>query len=526
MTDGNAPGYPTQGELIRFLFNIAGVLPAKRDSTTEFDDQERRRVQKALERLAGEEGELEENFGEMIQQLAYLVAGHVTFPPVNLALGEVVHDLLDVYRQVFREEGTYLNKRDTLKWVIEARWASAAAVSVARQITRVGIRPLVGYFPPMSKWYLPDVQEGKVVTALSKVMRWVYTAAGASQTQFHYPQRGADESDPVRQRDLENAQNWIAGRSLPCAATLRWTFDRAFAAQRSSQTDESGESGPRTLLRAEGARISLFIARCSAYVSLEIEKHFGLDFLTRVCDVFYRTLALALEDTTSVEHAVVRIAREQGVSPLDPELRGLVVDRWDQELKLRLQCAGSELAAAQRAEELTPRRVRDLAQKYGRLPVEPAADWLQAPAPHEPPPGFMPALLDGLSLARDRDLTRERVDSYEAPLRSSGMERSLPWMVPWLRFLVCYRQEEDEQAWIWISQAYEEARYRAGAGQYEIVNHYIEMAAKMGKRRLFERGVRWARYIGMEVRWLREKEPTQENLGFVMEVMKRGRYGI
>lgn len=83
---------------------------------------------------------------------------------------------------------------------------------------------------------------------------------------------------------------------------------------------------------------------------------------------------------------------------------------------------------------------------------------LRRPRGNEIPSGFEVALLEGLRLSKDQKLSSEDIDRYEADLQAKGVAPILPWMVPWLRFLTSYRNEDDARAWAWISQAYEEAR--------------------------------------------------------------------
>jgi hypothetical protein len=104
------------------------------------------------------------------------------------------------------------------------------------------------------------------------------------------------------------------------------------------------------------------------------------------------------------------------------------------------------------------------------------------------------------------------------------MDACLPWMVPWLRFQVAYRRQDDAAAWKWISQAYDAARYRAGERQYQILNQYVEMAAKVGNERAFRKGVQWADYIGLQVRWLRDKALTPDNIADAMDMLRIARY--
>ena len=68
------------------------------------------------------------------------------------------------------------------------------------------------------------------------------------------------------------------------------------------------------------------------------------------------------------------------------------------------------------------------------------------------------------------------------------------------------------------------AKYSAGQNQYEIVNQFIELAAKNNNWKSFKKGVFWANYLGISVRWLRKDEPTEENLRGVFELMKNSHF--
>lgn len=519
-------GYPTLGEVLRFVFNAMAVLPEKRDLAPDFDCKERRNVQKLLERLAEEKGDVSENAGKAMQQLAYLVAGYIESPSISLAVGEVINDLLDVYRQVIREEGTYLSGTDTLRWMIAERWAGAAAASIVRNITRFGLRTQREYFPDDPQWYLPDTEDGKLTLPLAKVMRWIYVQAGLSQTQFHYPQRQADERDAGRKHDLENAQNWYRGRRLPSAAALDWTFGRGFASAQARAGATDAASAKMAFMRQNGIRTALFLARCISFASIEMRKNFGDDFLRRTVKTFVRTLFMALEDAQDAEDWIVTQARSTGCSLDDPELRSYAYECWIESLKQRASLADDQLQSLLQSGALDEAEVERMVATYGPLAVLPSIEMLRAPSAHVVPEGFPEALYEGLALGRERELSGERIDAYHTRLAASGMDGLLAWMVPWLRFQVCYRCDDHAQAWAMIEQAFEFARYRAGSHQYVIVNHYIELAAKLGKALAFRKGVYWSRYIGIEVRWLRDKELTQENLDFLMTMMSKARYVV
>lgn len=524
MSDETEAGFPTVGEIVRFAYDAAGVMPAKRDPTPGLEEDGRRRLQKAMERLAREEGDLDRNFGELTQQLAYLVTGHVQFEALNRAVGDVLFDVLDVYKRVLREEGTFLSKKETVRWLISDHWVFAAAISIARNIARYGLRPTASFLPDVPSWYLPETKGPDTAWPLAKVIWWIYSSSGLSQSQFHKPSCTASEDDGGRDRDIDNVQNWIHGRHLPSAAALRWTFARAFAVREIGEPGATGMLGPLTPFHQEGALIALFFARIATYVWMGIHKEFGPEFLVRTCRVFEQTLAVTLEDTERIESLITEMAHT-GEFPIQ-DLRKNAVAQWNEDVRNRTRHAGDEIQALIEAKKLDDDAIDRLAHAYGKLAVIPAVEWTRRGPQHDVPPGFAEAIFAGEDLAKNDNLSLEEIDAYERSLQLSKVAHLLPWIIPWLRFQVFYRGEEYPAAWGCISQAFEGARYRAGARQYVILNHYVEMAAKMRKRREFARGVRWGRYMGIPVRWHRQKEPTTENLDSTMEILRRARYGI
>lgn len=56
----NPVSFPTQGEVIQFAFDALGVLPRKHDDNASFDETQKKTTQKALQRLALDEGTLDQ----------------------------------------------------------------------------------------------------------------------------------------------------------------------------------------------------------------------------------------------------------------------------------------------------------------------------------------------------------------------------------------------------------------------------------------------------------------------------------
>nr|WP_319563819.1 hypothetical protein [uncultured Rhodoferax sp.] len=131
-----------------------------------------------------------------------------------------------------------------------------------------------------------------------------------------------------------------------------------------------------------------------------------------------------------------------------------------------------------------------------------------------------------LNLLKIANLTKEKTAAYAERLDDLNLSHVLPWMVPWQVATFHYRAARYEEAYPFSQDAFEKAQYCAGRHQYILLNQYIELAAKNDKWRDFKKGIEWATYLGFEVRWLRQDEPTEEKLQFVFEMMKKAVYSI
>lgn len=140
------------------------------------------------------------------------------------------------------------------------------------------------------------------------------------------------------------------------------------------------------------------------------------------------------------------------------------------------------------------------------------------------PAGFPQGLSDGFDLKDRIDCSDEDIDQYVLQLQGENVESCLNWMEPWLRAVVRYRKEEYESAFHHIESAFERARYSAGRNQYYLVNQFIELSAKTDRWKSFKKGVEWAQYLGLPIRWLGDQEPTEEALRGVFALMKRAKY--
>ena len=59
-----------------------------------------------------------------------------------------------------------------------------------------------------------------------------------------------------------------------------------------------------------------------------------------------------------------------------------------------------------------------------------------------------------------------------------------------------------------------------------LLNQYIESCAKMKKWVKFKKGVAWATYLGIEVRWIRDNPESKETLEYAYEMLGMANYPV
>lgn len=517
---GETPGFPTQGELIRFAYRVAGVLPEKHDTCVPRGST-RSNIRKAITRLAQEEGKLEENFEGLLRQLSGMVADYTAWPPVHMLIGELLNDFIDGYRDLLVEEGTFLDRRSTVRWLISDRWVASTVISLTRNVAKWKPSMLLPFRPASEDWFLPDFNEQGIVWPMRKALEWLYETAALSQTQFHYPGRDVAEADFERQRDLENAQNWMSGRHLPSAAALRASLHSALDGRAEPIAVLSDH---RRLLCTEAV---LFLARMSTSIWQAVVDEYGVAFAKDVRALFGRLWGLYLGELSSLERELVAVSVEARSSRANLELRAAVLNLWGTNMAGRSGAAQDQLSKLTDGGECPPEeQLLQLSGEFGAAVIETLVFPLRSSHLHDVPTGFMTVYSEWARLRGSPDTCAADIEAFESLLSTHRLTDALCWKPAWLRFQLAYRREDSPSAWTSISQAYELAKYRAGRAQYEIVNQYVEMAAKCGTTQEFRRGISWARYIGLEIRWIRDRPLTTENLEYAKYILQRATYAV
>lgn len=520
-------GFPTQGELINFVFDAVGVLPRKRGDLDGLDEKRKKSIQKTLSRLAAEEGSLSKQYRDMIKTLSHIIAGDIPSVKVLSAMGDIVFDVFEVYNAVVRDDGSYLDKPETVRWFLSSYAINRLVISVNKHLLKYNVAADGLITPDDYFWFLPSVNGDTVTWPLEKVVRWAYTACKTSQTHFHYPGKDASSDCSEQQQNLENVANWLNGENLPSWPALLWNFNKSF--DRISVCDDPKYNRVIPEKTRESIRLTLFIARACTFFAKEIYTQYGLAYLTETCERYQRYSGYISDNVAEIRKCVVDCLRETNFTSdqSDEVWRSLTSHYWEWFADKAAHYSDDlkHISAASEDGALTEQTIEMLVERYGKFTVCPTLEWLKIQGTYQAPEGFAEQVHNGFYLKACATTTEGEIYRYALELKASGMEDNLPWMVPWLRAACLYRQENHEAAFVFFQSAFQLAKYCAGRNQYDLVNQYIEAAAKTNRWREFKKGVEWAQYLGLEVRFLRKDEPTDAKLRDVFELMKKVRYG-
>lgn len=513
-------GYSSQGELLKAAYDAFGILPRKAAGDAAFNEKDKKAMQKKLDRLAKEEGGLLENYGQLVSNLSYWLTDILPCPALIQAIGDVLSDFQECYADLLRRDGSYLSKRQSNQYFISTRAVPLLVLGLHRSCLRCRADAFWMQMPEDQYWFLPDMDaQNGVGLPLGKVMRWAYAKCDVSQTQFHFPGKGPHVENYKLQNNLDNAANWLHNKTLPSLPALLKNFQESFEALAGSGRSIAPET------QASLYALLLF-SRFSSYAFRELTSAYGESYVAGLCAQFRkldRYMALEIEEFH--KEILPALQRAQNADEELATWEKGVAHYWG--FFLDKICAVQEtLAQALDAEkgEFPPQVIDALKRRFGLFPVEYALFPTQAPRDFEPSERFFSMLAQGFELKQSGGLRAEQIDRYEADLKNEAIYAQLDWLADWIRATFYYRQDNYKAAMPYYRSAFNKAKYRAGKNQYKLVNEYVEVAAKNGKWLWFKQGAAWAQYLGIQIRWLRDEEPTDDALRFVYELFGKCRY--
>jgi len=530
----NEPSFPTLGEIAKFLFDCSGVLAQKGDQFGVLNaEKDKKSVQTALRRLAKEESELQVNLSKVLDMFLKYVDKICQSEKVTMAIGTLVDEVLAQYRDLVRNEGTYLDKNGSIKWVLQTRFVGRAALSSQKNILRFNIKDLGLTTPEDSFWFLPDISGKEINWPLAKAFKWVYWISNTNHTHFHFPGKNSSIEDYRLSQNLENASKWINDKRLPSWGGIYGNLQDSFAALAKCENDKY-----RRVLDGktkQSISIVLFIARCTTYICKKIDQHFGRTVLNDLI-VQYQEIDTMLHE----EHAPLISAANQELQSLSNQNEAdrfwfnMVPRFWEMKSE-KIMHASKRLAAIIANHHhahggmtnISAQVQQELAQNYGAYITYSVLKNIEYQAKEQPRRDFVELYLEGEQLQKKPHYTPDEFDAYCTAVDKAGLTTQLRWLIAWIQASRLYRSGEHEKAFKYYQEAYTYARYAAGGRQYRLINQVIENCAKNNKWLQFKKAVAWANYLGIEVRWLRgSNDESVENLRNMFNIFKSVQYPI
>lgn len=517
--------FPSLGQTIRFAVDTLGILPRKRSEIGGLDETAKKRIQKKLQRLANEEGRLEENLGDLVAEVSGIIGDSVKSNLVRFVICETLWDVYETYAGTIKSDGTFLTEDETIAWFCANHAIPRIACSVSKHLLRANIAGQGLIYPHDEDWYLPTVVNGSITWPLAKVMRWVYQLVDVKQERFHYPNRGAEANHDEQSQNLENSRKWLKGANTPSWGNLQWTFSKAF--------DELAICEEEALRRDLSAPLRdnilciLFIARFSTDLCKRIAKSYGNPYLEK-CITTYQQNRKWLAGEIEMNRLLVaeELEATDALTSQHNDIWYHVADKYWHSVFVRAdECSRKAQAIMEmRAKVQDVKAVeRDLIQQFGEYPARMCLSFITAIQETKIPDGFVEAFSHALQIKASK-LTDIQVDRYESDLKQQGLDQPLKWVAPWLRAVIRYRNEDYEGAMSFAERAFNDAKYSAGSKQYDLVNLYVELAAKTNNKKLFKKGVEWSKFVGVQIRWLRDKEPNDANIDLAFEMLRVATY--
>ncbi|MCT4627719.1 hypothetical protein [Halodesulfovibrio sp.] len=519
--------FPILGELAKALFDYSGLLALKDvDDDYPVDERTKKTIQTKIRRLAAESSQLEDNLDEVLSLFIHLLMEYFEDDKLITLAGNTITDFYLQYKDLVREDGACIPKKEVIKWLLCSKIPTRLSTSIHKYSLMYWMRQFSRQLPSAADWWLPRITSDEIVWPLTLAFDWFYEGFELPQTHIHNPLYGDKEKEDDRlKQDLQNSIRWRTGRGLPSWGGLVQNIKTVI--------EHHPFDSPVNKFSSEDSEVILavfFVARFSTAVFKDIQKHFGNDFLrdvlrfTRKQDYRLKKLHAGFED--KILRVLSRNALGFHPSDLDVFYASATEQLWD-EYRNEIMM-GWQLNYDASIESLTRSNIRSLCSDIGSVTLAAYYAEYKHNVAQFYPPDFLRLFHDGLEL-KDKQCEVEELQLFKEDLVRCNLDDRLAWLSDWSFAVYHYRRDEHQTAYKYFKSAFNSAKYAAGRSQYLLVNQYIESCAKNDDLKGFKKGIGWANYLGVEVRWYRGfeyLESHEEKVRATFETMKRANYLI
>ncbi|GLO60525.1 hypothetical protein MACH09_10330 [Vibrio sp. MACH09] len=514
--------FPTLGEAAKIIFDSTGLLAQKNHQSNILkSESEKKSLQTKLRRLAKEEGDLDATVDELALYLMGLLTEATQDIRVSQALMDMFRDLYDSFRETMKDEGTYLSKKDTVKWLIEYQLSDLAIKSIQKYTLMHSLATSELSTPPTPNWWLPKISEGKVIWPIETALRWIYNSADIPQARFHNPSNNASGR---ASQNAENASRWLNRDRLPKWGELQENLDFSLSELKScSEPTYHREFAERDI---QSFRVILFLARMSTDIFKRIDNAFGIDFTKQlIFQMKAQNRRLWLFHQQIKRELTARQICEGIFDKID------VYRFWHSEVDLywRMHAdvwhtsalAFQKILNRKGNETFTLTELKELRQQFEPFFLAIALRPLKRTL-NDDKKEYMELYFQGCKLRKHA--SREEIANFQSKIHEAGHSQSLKWLVEWMYATYCYRNKKHKSAYTHYKNAFDLAKHSIGRDTYLLVNQYAESCAKNDKWVEFKKAVTWACHKNIKIRWHRGFEDTEEAIKGSYQMLKIANY--
>ena len=501
-------GFPALGEVARFLFNSTGVLAQKESRLHVLNsERDKKKLQTRLKRLVAEEGDINKNLNDVLQLWVKHIDVISPSPKVTIAIAETIRDLLIQYTDLIRREGTYLDKKQSLYFSLRYSLVHGLANSILKNTYRFNLRDLHLTLPENEYWFLPEIDNDRIVWPIEKALRWTYRVANTSQTHFHYPGQTVDSENFKLKRNLENAENWLHNRNLPSWGALHTNLLESFEAMESC--DDEHHKRIIDTSRQKSIIFVFLMARTSTYVTQLIVKHFGRDkLLILIKQLKQRNQLLDAFVYNNIREKTERIISDVMCDSVEQEQ--LIDAIWYESVQRCWQLISPAVIQAgnyaqqcyQRNHEtsLTDQQRAHIRDVYGKLSLCLIEEGMAVLSDFTLSETFVTLEFEGQRLRKNAK-SLDDIEKYQQRLAESPHKIPLQWLLEWSKGALYTRKGELHLAHRHLGNALNLGRYCAGLKQKELVKQYLKVCVQIDNIKDFKKAFFWAAYLYIELPW-------------------------
>lgn len=521
--------FPSLGEVVKAVFDHSGVLPQKNDNSGIFaDEKAKKTVQAQLRRLSKEESELKNNLSQLTTLLENALLEALGDNRLVWPVIESLEEVLVQYGDLIREDGTFLTRSDSIKWLIRSKLLDRIILSYQKNFLKFNVGHSDLTTPSDVYWWLPDITDDSIKWPIAKVFSWIYDTTETNQTHFHFPNSGAEDNHRLSQ-NLENVSRWCNGKQIPSWGNLSLNLTESLVAL--INTNNSTYRREVTEQAKKSFKVTLFFARLSTSICIAIERQFGREFLIESVKYMRRQDCRLKKQHISINSIISSFLKASDIhqqADIDRTWYDGIQVYWHHQSEL---IARSAKIISKRFQDnyRTGYSLSDLRYFLKRTPaftLRPLLSQREYNPIKMVKPKYFDLLFEGLKIRKNEKDTNTKIAPFIEQVTNANLSEELEWLICWNLASFHYRRNEHNLAFPYYKTAFERAKYSVGKEQYLLVNQYIESCAKNDRLRDFKKGIAWANYLGIEVRWLRNMDESEESVNSVFNLMKIAKYAI